>query len=780
MRINHLILNILLGSIVFCATGIQAFAQSVIPVPLKAEQKEGIFRITETTQLYTNLKGEERRTLEDYLTTLSRPFNIGINEEEDIRENVIILRKVKVAGHSTLKYPESYSLKVTPHQILIQASTDAGLFYGLQTLIQLTESAGTAGWTVQSTYIEDAPRFDYRGFMMDVSRHFRSKEFVKKQIDVLARYKLNRLHLHLADGAGWRIEIKKYPRLTEFAAWRPQATWKEWWFGENNRKYCEQNDPRAHGGFFTQDDIRELLKYAAERHIVIIPEIEMPAHSEEVLAAYPELSCAGEPYKNDDFCVGNEQTFTFLEEVLTEIMELFPSEYIHVGGDEAGKRAWKTCPKCQQRMKENNLKDVNELQSYLIHRIEVFLNAHGRKLLGWDEIMEGGLAPNATVMSWRGEEGGLNAVRMGHRAIMTPGDYCYLDKYQDAPFSQPEAIGGYLPLSQIYSYNPVPEALISDEAKLIYGVQANLWAEYIPTDEYYEYMLYPRLLALAEVAWSAPQRKSYPDFHTRALSAVEWLRKQGYHPFDLKNEIGHRPEATHPIRHLAFGKSVKYNAPYNASYSAQGDKTLTDGIRGDWTYSDGAWQGFISRNRLDVTIDLETETEINSISADFMQMVGPEVFLPVEVIISASSDGTDFTELARITHEIVKSDTIERMGWQGDKRARYVRVQAHAGKEFGGWIFTDEIVVEANPEVRTEYTFEKGWKFTREDNIGKFSGKEYDDTRWQSVTVPHDWAIYGPFSVNNDKQKVAITQDGQKEALEHAGRTGVTATRILS
>lgn len=772
MRINHLILNILLGSIVFCATGIQAFAQSVIPVPLKAEQKEGIFRITETTQLYTNLKGEERRTLEDYLTTLSRPFNIGINEEEDIRENVIILRKVKVAGHSTLKYPESYSLKVTPHQILIQASTDAGLFYGLQTLIQLTESAGTAGWTVQSTYIEDAPRFDYRGFMMDVSRHFRSKEFVKKQIDVLARYKLNRLHLHLADGAGWRIEIKKYPRLTEFAAWRPQATWKEWWFGENNRKYCEQNDPRAHGGFFTQDDIRELLKYAAERHIVIIPEIEMPAHSEEVLAAYPELSCAGEPYKNDDFCVGNEQTFTFLEEVLTEIMELFPSEYIHVGGDEAGKRAWKTCPKCQQRMKENNLKDVNELQSYLIHRIEVFLNAHGRKLLGWDEIMEGGLAPNATVMSWRGEEGGLNAVRMGHRAIMTPGDYCYLDKYQDAPFSQPEAIGGYLPLSQIYSYNPVPEALTSDEAKLIYGVQANLWAEYIPTDEYYEYMLYPRLLALAEVAWSAPQRKSYPDFHKRALSAVEWLRKQGYHPFDLKNEIGHRPEATHPIRHLAFGKSVKYNAPYNASYSAQGDKTLTDGIRGDWTYSDGAWQGFISRNRLDVTIDLETETEINSISADFMQMVGPEVFLPVEVIISVSSDGTDFTELARITHEIVKSDTIERMGWQGDTCARYVRVQAHAGKEFGGWIFTDEIVVEANPEVRTEYTFEKGWKFTREDNIGKFSGKEYDDTRWQSVTVPHDWAIYGPFSVNNDKQKVAITQDGQKEALEHAGRTG--------
>lgn len=686
--------HFLVSFIILCITGGWASAQSVIPLPLKMVQDKGVFCISKNTKLNTNLKGEERKALKAYLSTLPPPFNSNFGTKKNVRENMIFLQKTeKDKTTYTEKCIEGYSLNVTPEQILIQSNTDAGLFYGLQTLLQLAEPISEAMWIINAVSIEDAPRFEYRGFMLDVSRHFRSKEFVKKQIDILARYKLNRLHLHLTDGAGWRLEIKKYPRLTEFAAWRPQEIWKEWWFGKEGRKYCEQNTPHAYGGFYTQDDIRELVRYAALCHITIIPEIEMPAHSEEVLAAYPELSCAGSPYKNDDFCVGNERTFTFLEDVLTEVMELFPSEYIHIGGDEAGKRAWKTCPKCQQRIKDENLKDVNQLQSYLIHRIEVFLNAHGRKLLGWDEIMEGGLAPNATVMSWRGEEGGINAVKMGHRTIMTPGSYCYLDQYQDAPYSQPEAIGGYLPLSRIYSYNPIPATLTSDEAKLIYGVQANLWTEYIPTDKYCEYMIYPRILALAEVAWSDPIYKSYPEFHKRALKAVEYLRTQGYHPFDLKNEIGDRPEAKQPIDHLALDKPVKYNAPYNASYPASGDKALTDGIRGNWTYSDGAWQGFISRNRLDVTIDLEKESDIHSVSADFIEMAGPEVFLPAEIIISASSNGADFNELIHLTNEVATSDTIENFGWKGNARARYIRYQAHAGKKHGGWIFTDEIVV---------------------------------------------------------------------------------------
>lgn len=669
-------------------------AQNIIPIPLKMEQADGMFHLSHETRLYTNLKGSEKKALANYMATLPAPFSSKLKGKKGPGRNTISLLKT---SSTDILQPseEAYELNVTPQHVVISATTDAGLFYGLQSLLQLSEPTGEGAWSIPATRITDTPRFAYRGFMLDVSRHFRTKEFVKKQMDALARYKINRLHLHLTDAAGWRIEIKKYPLLTEFAAWRPEANWKQWWSGENGRQYCEQSDPRAQGGFYTQDDIRELVSYAAERHITLIPEIEMPAHSEEVLAAYPELSCAGRPYTSADFCVGNEKTFAFLENVLTEVMALFPSEYIHIGGDEAGKNEWKTCPKCQQRMKDENLKDVNELQSYLIHRAEVFLNSKGRKLLGWDEIMEGGLAPNATVMSWRGEEGGINAVKAGHRAIMSPGSHCYIDSYQDAPYSQPEAIGGYLPLSKVYAYNPIPKVLSAEEAKLIYGVQANLWAEYIETDEHYEYMIYPRILALAEVAWSQPERKEYNEFHTRALKAVDWLQAKGYHPFPLKDEIGDRAERIQPINHLAIGKTVKYNAPYSPSYPAQEEKTLTDGNRGSWTYSDGIWQGFISRNRLDVTIDLDVETEIHSISADFMQVVGPEVFLPGEVIISVSSNGTDFVELMRLTHKVAKSDAtaFKNYGWQGNGRARYVRYQALADKDCSGWIFTDEIVV---------------------------------------------------------------------------------------
>ena len=455
------------------------------------------------------------------------------------------------AKNHQLPSPESYTLSVTPQQILIRATSGAGLFYGMQTLLQLAQPSGAGSYSIASVEIEDTPRFAYRGLMLDVSRHFSTKEFIKKQIDALAYYKINRLHLHLTDAAGWRLEIKKYPLLTEFAAWRTDPTWKQWWNG--GRKYVRFDAPGAYGGYYTQNDIREILEYARQHYITVIPEIEMPSHSEEVLAAYPQLSCSGEPYKNSDFCVGNEETFTFLENVLTEVMELFPSEYIHIGGDEAGKSAWKTCPKCQKRMKDEHLANVDELQSYLIHRIEKFLNNHGRHLLGWDEILQGGIAPNATVMSWRGEEGGIAAVTSGHRAIMTPGAYCYLDSYQDAPYSQPEAIGGYLPLKKVYSYNPVPASLTAEQAKLVYGVQGNLWVEYIPTPEHVEYMIYPRILALAETAWSAPERKSWPDFHTRALSAVADLQAKGYHPFDLKKEIGSRPESLQPVKPFGIG-----------------------------------------------------------------------------------------------------------------------------------------------------------------------------------------------------------------------------------
>ncbi|RLT79231.1 glycoside hydrolase family 20 protein [Bacteroides acidifaciens] len=671
-----------------CLTAHSLKAQSVIPVPLKMEQGTGSFLLSEKTKLYTNLQGGEAQLLENCLQTL--PIHLKKGKKKDT-QNVLSLLITEKSGQ--LPTPESYTLSVTPERIQIQATSGAGLFYGIQTLLQLSVSSDTGVITVSAVEVQDTPRFAYRGLMLDVSRHFFTKEFVKKQIDALAFYKINRLHLHLTDAAGWRIEIKKYPLLTEFAAWRTDANWKKWWNGD--RKYLRFDEPGASGGYYTQDDIREIVEYARQHFITVIPEIEMPAHSEEVLSAYPQLSCAGEPYKNADFCVGNEETFTFLENVLTEVLELFPSEYIHIGGDEAGMAAWKTCPKCQKRMKDEHLSHVDELQSYLIHRIEKFLNARGRRLLGWDEILKGGLAPNATVMSWRGEEGGIAAVTSGHRAVMTPGSHCYLDSYQDAPYSQPEAIGGYLPLKKVYAYNPVAASLSAEQAKLVYGAQVNLFTEYVPTPEHVEYMLYPRTLALAEVAWSAPERKSWPDFHARALKAVSDLQAKGYHPFDLKNEIGSRPESTKTAAHLALGKKVIYNAPYSLHYPAQGNTALTDGIRGDWTYGDGCWQGFINGKRLDVTIDMEAETSIHSVTAAFMQVVGAEVFLPASVTISISDDGINFTELKHQTFEVTKEDPIKftDISWVGNAQGRYVRYQAQAGKEFGGWIFTDEIIV---------------------------------------------------------------------------------------
>ncbi|WP_279104855.1 family 20 glycosylhydrolase [Bacteroides acidifaciens] len=671
-----------------CLTAHSLKAQSVIPVPLKMEQGTGSFLLSEKTKLYTNLQGGEAQLLENCLQTL--PIHLKKGKKKDT-QNVLSLLITEKSGQ--LPTPESYTLSVTPERIQIQATSGAGLFYGIQTLLQLSVSSDTGVITVSAVEVQDTPRFAYRGLMLDVSRHFFTKEFVKKQIDALAFYKINRLHLHLTDAAGWRIEIKKYPLLTEFAAWRTDANWKKWWNGD--RKYLRFDEPGASGGYYTQDDIREIVEYARQHFITVIPEIEMPAHSEEVLAAYPQLSCAGEPYKNADFCVGNEETFTFLENVLTEVLELFPSEYIHIGGDEAGMAAWKTCPKCQKRMKDEHLSHVDELQSYLIHRIEKFLNARGRRLLGWDEILKGGLAPNATVMSWRGEEGGIAAVTSGHRAVMTPGSHCYLDSYQDAPYSQPEAIGGYLPLKKVYAYNPVAASLSAEQAKLVYGAQVNLFTEYVPTPEHVEYMLYPRTLALAEVAWSAPERKSWPDFHARALKAVSDLQAKGYHPFDLKNEIGSRPESTKTAAHLALGKKVIYNAPYSLHYPAQGNTALTDGIRGDWTYGDGCWQGFINGKRLDVTIDMEAETSIHSVTAAFMQVVGAEVFLPASVTISISDDGINFTELKHQTFEVTKEDPIKftDISWVGNAQGRYVRYQAQAGKEFGGWVFTDEIIV---------------------------------------------------------------------------------------
>ena len=650
----------------------------ILPLAKSVELKSARFSFDGDVALSITADDEDKRILTEFIA--ASPLGIAPQGSKSLH--------LEVAPVEGIASPEGYRIECTRKKVSITAGSGAGLFYGLQTVIQLLDAEGT----MPTGVITDEPQFAYRGLMLDVSRHFFGKEFIKKQIDAIAHFKMNRLHLHLTDAAGWRIEIKKYPRLTEFAAWRSKALWKDWWFGD--RLYAQEGSPEAHGGYYTQDDIRELVKYAADRYITIIPEIEMPAHSEEVLTAYPELSCTHEPYKQADFCVGNEKTYEFLENVLAEVIELFPSEYIHIGGDEAGKASWPSCPLCQKRMEENGLENVNELQSYLIERIEKFVNSKGRQIIGWDEILEGGLAPNATVMSWRGTEGGLAAVNSGHKAVMTPGGYCYLDSYQDAPHTQPMAFGPYMPLQKVYSYNP-REGLNAEQAQLIYGIQGNLWVEYIPTEELVEYMIYPRILAIAEIGWSNPAERNYDEFKQRAITAVNKLRSKGYNAFDLENEFGQRKEAQQADEHLAKGCAVKYaqEAPFNDRYNAGGETALTDGVHGGWTYTDEKWQGFI-RSGVDVVIDLGQERDIKSVAADFMQMCIPDVWMPAEVVISASSDGENFTELTRIEHEVVRDEELsfKNYGWSGEAKARYVRYQAKRGPQ-RGWLFTDEIVV---------------------------------------------------------------------------------------
>ncbi len=656
----------------------------VIPMPRSVEYHSGNFTISPETKFYTNLSAESRQALTDYLegTSLgSVPF-----AESAIGNNGI---ELNLCDSSIVTGNEAYRIEIDKKGIRLSASTETGIFYGLQTLLQLLNNSDNK--TLPALTINDSPRFPYRGLHLDVSRHFFDKEFVKKQLDAMAYFKMNRLHWHLTDGAGWRIEIKKYPRLTSFAAWRPFDKLNDWWVG--GRTFCEQDDPRAVGGYYTQDDIREVVAYAAERHITIIPEIEMPGHSEEVLATYPELSCSGKPYVNADFCIGTEKTFEFLENVLLEVIDLFPSEYIHIGGDEASKSSWKTCPRCQKRMADEHLNSVDELQSYMIHRIEKFLNDHGRKIIGWDEIIEGGLSPTATVMSWRGEEGGIKAVKAGNQAIMTPGKYCYLDAFQDAPNTQPMAIGGYLTLEKVYSFEPVPDSLSTKEAELILGVQGNVWTEHIPTPEHYEYMIYPRILALAEIGWSPSEVKKWDNFHTRALQAVNMLREQGYNPFPLEKEIGDKPESYQKVNHLAIGKKVTYANLYSNHYAAQGEKTLVDGVRGGWMYNDDRWQGFIDCD-FDVTIDLGKETDIKQVCAEFIQLKGPYVWLPKQVIISSSVDGEHYDTLATVDNDIspdIETLQFKEFGWEGNAKARYIRYKALSNGIAGGWLFTDEI-----------------------------------------------------------------------------------------
>lgn len=418
---------------------------------------------------------------------------------------------------------EGYTLSVSKKGISIRATTEAGLFYGIQTFMQLTPLNGTK---IPYVEITDYPRFAYRGLHLDVCRHMFPVTFIKKYIDLMAKHKFNRFHWHLTDDQGWRIEIKKYPKLQQVAAYRSGTV-------IGHAGHSNEYDTIRYGGYYTQEEIKEVVAYAAARYVTIIPEIEMPGHATAAIAAYAELGCRGDQIQTERsfgvfdpiFCAGKESTFTFLEDVLTEVIALFPGKYIHVGGDEAPKTRWKECPHCQKRIQENKLKDEHELQSYFINRMEKFVNSKGKQIIGWDEILEGGLAPNATVMSWRGEEGGIAAAKQKHDVIMTPVGWCYFDYYQDTSKTEPMSIGGLIPVRKVYTFEPVPAQLNTDEATYISGAQANLWTEYIATPQHAEYMVYPRACALAEVVWSTKESRDYINFLQRMETHLQRLKK---------------------------------------------------------------------------------------------------------------------------------------------------------------------------------------------------------------------------------------------------------------
>ena len=499
---------------------------AIIPEPTVWENKRGNFQFSGEMQIFVPDGNDLLMSNSVFLETfLERIPGVNLQIRSYQPDQELPARGIVLALAENIVKAERYIMDITSRRILIKGDNAVGVFYGIQSLRQLLPpelekpelAAGLHNVRVSNIYIEDYPQFAYRGMHLDVARHFFDVDFIKKFIDLIALHKMNTFHWHLTEDQGWRIEIKKYPLLTEISAWRDETL-----IGHGGRPPFEY-DGKRYGGFYTQDDVREIVAYAAERHITVIPEIEMPGHATAVLAAYPDLGCTGGPYEvitrwgvfEDVFCAGNDDTFEFLEDVLTEVIELFPSQYIHIGGDECPKTRWKECPKCQARIQEEGLADEYELQSYFIRRIENFLLGKGRNIIGWDEILEGGLAPQATVMSWRGVRGGIEAAQMGHDVIMTPTSHCYFDYYQADPENEPLAIGGYLPLSRVYEFNPIPLDLTEEQAKHIMGGQGNVWTEYMKTSDHVEYMAFPRAIALAEVLWTPNRKHNFDDFTQR-------------------------------------------------------------------------------------------------------------------------------------------------------------------------------------------------------------------------------------------------------------------------
>ncbi|MBS4035400.1 MAG: family 20 glycosylhydrolase [Ignavibacterium sp.] len=725
---------------------------NIIPKPQEIKVLDGNFIINSSTRILFDDKTEMiAKYFADEvegLYELKLKFDKSSGKPVD---NFIELRLAKL-DYSSNK--EAYHLNIAKDRILITANEPNGIFYGIQSLRQLLpvekDLKNKKELTLPAVDIKDFPRFVHRGLNLDCCRHFMEKDFVKRYIDLLAYHKMNVLHWHLTEDQAWRIEIKKYPELTEIGAFR---------------KY---DDGTVYGGFYTQEEIKEVVEYAASRFITVIPEIELPGHSTAAIATYPHLSCTGGPFDvgtlwgiyKDIYCAGNEETFTFLEDVLSEVIELFPSTYIHIGGDEAPKDRWKECAKCQQRIKDEGLTDEHELQSYFITRMERFLNSKGRQIIGWDEILEGGLAPGATVQSWRGTKGAIEAAKMGHDVIVSPTSHCYFDypiETTDVP--------------KVYSFDPVPPELDAEEVKHVLGTEGNMWTEYAPQEEIDD-RLFPRLLAFSEVAWTYPAEKDYEPFRLRMQQHYKRLDCLGVEygleskPFELiptynqfsrsfliqvdilqkdlsvyviskhkgpmmsnplgvtrfnfglteSDEIkfqfskGGKVLAKSYIRNFsinkATGSKVVLTYPYSERFTGGGDNALTDGVRGTSNYRDGSWQGF-GMTDFEAIVDLESVTDINKITVGFFTASSSLVVFPEYVEYFVSDDKENFKSVGKVSKEFSLRDptwlsedfSLELSNTSG----RYVKMFAknpltvpdwHPAAGGKVWLMVDEIVIE--------------------------------------------------------------------------------------
>ena len=706
----------LAAGIVLCSCGSHDPQIAIVPYPNHLETGRGTYRVTDRPVTCDSRTDE--RTQRAVVGFAARLATVTGGTNPVTVADEVPASGIRFVTDESLP-AEGYELNVDGEGIEVRASQFPGFLYALQSLEQLlpaavygTEPAPDAAWEVPCVKIADAPRFAYRGMHLDVARHFFSVDEVKRYIDVMAIHKLNTLHWHLTDDQGWRIEIKRYPELTAVGSIRKATVVRKEWGTYDGTPY---------GGFYTQDEIRDVVKYAADRGVTVIPEIDLPGHMLAALTAYPELGCTGGPYEvwgrwgvaDDVLCPGREKTFEFLEGVLTEVMELFPSEYIHIGGDECPKVRWEKCPRCQAKIRQLGLKDDGEhtaehyLQSYVTDRIGKFLARHGRRIIGWDEILEGRAPSDAVVMSWRGSEGGIAAAKLGHDVIMTPNSHLYFDYYQSLDTdAEPFGIGGYIPMEQVYSYDPAFPELTPEQQKHILGVQANLWTEYVLSDEHLEYMLLPRLAALSEVQWCLPETKDWNRFigsfrmdeiysqmgyefakHIFGVTAsyavdpekggvVMTLTTQGGAPIRYTLD-GSDPTASSPLYkapvtigesctfkaaalregmqtpvytrkfdfNKATGRRIALNAAPTLKYTYGGASLLVDGYRGGPVYSNGAWIGFLNEP-LDVTIDMQGAKPYSAVTVESLVEKGEWVFPPSSVGVYLSDDGREFTEAA--------------------------------------------------------------------------------------------------------------------------------------